>query len=639
MQLSESFDEESAAIEAEFARANQEELGEGLDALEPDLDELPKPNVARQSPVYDENDENHTRVAVMAKLVIVEGPDAKRDVPFVGIRMLLGRAPNLEVSLTDAAVSRRHAEFVRGDNGVLLRDLGSGNGTLVNGQPVTEQILSHNDLIVVGATKLRYINEAEAHAKSEPTSIRVAPIESDSSPALPEEKEPSQVDVPEQALVRQAPPSSVVRREKRSLLHKNKRAKLWENPQKKKQLIWIASGAGVVLCLLMVVFLARGKKPPTPEPVVIPVSAENYMSQAREAVRQGRYDEALALRAQALTIDANIDSSNLGLQIDVEIEAQKKLREVTELTARKEFSLAKELLDKIPDASARSDEAKKKMLERIVKEEQQFHLQRAEELLMLGEFDSALDALRPLPRPMQTQIGGKIEVGRASYDEAKRQERVVAKTVTMTAQKVREEARKQQLAVAFAEVQRKFNTEDWKRAADECDRTIVQHPGDAEIRKRAKELQRMIPEFGQAYDEGARKYRAGQIAASAVPLAKARAIYLKIGFPSAVDGSLREMLSQASLLAGEDALARGNYAAAADHFSEALKMQPSSERAKKGLARVADKAEDLFAMGYSMRSTNPREARRYFEMIIKITPRGSHWYERAQNQMNAMSFH
>jgi tetratricopeptide (TPR) repeat protein len=278
-------------------------------------------------------------------------------------------------------------------------------------------------------------------------------------------------------------------------------------------------------------------------------------------------------------------------------------------------------------------------LERIVGEEQRFYLERSEELLMLGEFDAAFDAMKSLPRVQQTVVGDKIEAGRASYEEAKRQERVATQSAGKTAQKAREEARKQRVVLAFAEVQRKFNGEDWRRAADECDRVIAEHSGDAEIRKRAKALQRQIPEFGQAYDEGAKKYRAGQIAASAVPLAKARALYLKIGFPSAVDGSLKEMLSQASLLAGEDALARGNYAAAADHFSEALKLQPTSERARRGLARVAEKAEELFAIGYSLRSSNPGEARRYFDLIVKITPRGSHWYERAQNQMSALPAH
>jgi len=650
VQLSDSLDAESAAIEAEFAQ-NVEEEGEGLGALELDLDELRAPSVPQEPAAYDDN---QTRVAVLAKLAIIEGPDAKKNVPFVGIRMVLGRAPNLEVSLTDLAVSRKHAEFVRGDNGVLLRDLGSGNGTLVNGQRVTEQILAHNDVITVGATKLRYINESEAHIAPEATSIKREPKKPEATKvastkpasAKPEEarlalrdKKKAAEDEPGKALVRKEPSSPPAKREGRALL--SRRGKFKEGFQKKKRLILIAASAGVLLILLVAVLSPRKENGPViPEPVSHPVSAESYMSQAREAVRQERYEEALALLEQAKTINPNIDSSNLGGQIELEWDAQKRLREVEALAGRKEFNLAKETLAKIPEVSARSADEKKKLLERIVREEHQFYLERAEELLMLGDFDAAMDAARLLPRVQQVSIGDRIEIGRASYHEAERQEKEKIKQSSMSAAAVRAQARKQEIALAFAEVQRKFNGEDWKRAADECDRVIVQHAGDAEIRKRAKELQKYIPEFGQAYDEGAKKYRAGQIAAAAKPLTKARALYSKIGFLSTtVDGALRDMLSQAALLAGEDTLARGDYAAAAAHFKEALGLQPASERAQRGLARVIEKAEDLFGMGYSLKASNPQEALRYFKLIVEISPRGSMWSEKAKNQINAMSPH
>jgi len=657
IQLSESLDEESAALEAEFSHLpppEEEDWGD-LGALDPELDEaLPEASVAKKPPAYDDN---HTRVAVLAKLAIIEGPDAKKDVPFVGIRMSLGRAPNLEISLTDAAVSRRHAEFVRGDGGVLLRDLGSGNGTLVNGQKVTEKILAHNDLITVGATKLRYINEAETHVKPEPTAVQPLPTKktstkppapkSDAHPPLPEEldanvqeQDSTGVNVSVKALVRKAPSSSPLKREpgQRAVVRKTKKSGQAPSPKRKQQLL-IAASAGVVLCLLLVVFLGGGKKPPPPPgPTLQGPSAETYMNQARDAVRHGRYEEALAFRTRAVTIDPKSDPSNLGAQIEHELEVQKKLKEVEALVAKKQFGQARTALDAVPEASARSNDEKKRLAELMVKTEQQSFLERTEELLMLGDFDAALDALRLVPRLQQTALGEKIEAGRASYNEALRQGRMSAADREKLARAEAAAARKRQIAAAFSEVQRRFNGEDWKRAADECDRVLVQHPKDVEIRKRAQELKKQIPEFGRAYDEGAQKYRAGQIAASAVPLAKARALYKTIDLPAAaIDNSLKEMSSQAALLAGEVAFARGDYAAAATHFSEALKLQPSSERAQRGMARVVSKAEDLFTRGYSLRASDPREARRYFEIIIQITPPDTNWHERAKNQLNSIS--
>src|SRR6476469_4476026 len=50
----------------------------------------------------------------------------------------IGRAPENSIRLEDNSVSGRHAEIVVSDQNILLKDLGSTNGTVVHGQPVTE---------------------------------------------------------------------------------------------------------------------------------------------------------------------------------------------------------------------------------------------------------------------------------------------------------------------------------------------------------------------------------------------------------------------------------------------------------------------------------------------------------------------
>jgi hypothetical protein len=66
----------------------------------------------------------------------------------------LGRLPECDVVLNDPNVSRRHAEFRRVTDGVVVTDLGSTNGTRVNGVPVREQQLVSGDEITVGSTTL-----------------------------------------------------------------------------------------------------------------------------------------------------------------------------------------------------------------------------------------------------------------------------------------------------------------------------------------------------------------------------------------------------------------------------------------------------------------------------------------------------
>ena len=68
----------------------------------------------------------------------------------------IGRAPESEIPLTDSTVSRRHAEIVRDGDAWVIRDLGSSNGTKVNGAGVVEQILEDGDEIRVGSVTLRF---------------------------------------------------------------------------------------------------------------------------------------------------------------------------------------------------------------------------------------------------------------------------------------------------------------------------------------------------------------------------------------------------------------------------------------------------------------------------------------------------
>ncbi len=68
----------------------------------------------------------------------------------------IGRLPECDILLSDPNVSRRHAEVRRQGNGFVVVDLGSTNGTRVNGAGVKERQVSDGDVITVGGTKIRF---------------------------------------------------------------------------------------------------------------------------------------------------------------------------------------------------------------------------------------------------------------------------------------------------------------------------------------------------------------------------------------------------------------------------------------------------------------------------------------------------
>jgi hypothetical protein len=70
--------------------------------------------------------------------------------------VVIGRSGDCDVRVEDANVSRRHAEVRRIGDGYSLVDLGSTNGTEVNGQRIQETALMNGDVIEVGTTRITF---------------------------------------------------------------------------------------------------------------------------------------------------------------------------------------------------------------------------------------------------------------------------------------------------------------------------------------------------------------------------------------------------------------------------------------------------------------------------------------------------
>jgi pSer/pThr/pTyr-binding forkhead associated (FHA) protein len=86
-------------------------------------------------------------------LEYAEGPRKGERVLLSGPRTTLGRRAGNTIVLEDRMASGHHAEVVKDLNGYTIRDLGSTNGIMVNGQPTTEAPLAHGTRLRVGGTR------------------------------------------------------------------------------------------------------------------------------------------------------------------------------------------------------------------------------------------------------------------------------------------------------------------------------------------------------------------------------------------------------------------------------------------------------------------------------------------------------
>lgn len=84
-------------------------------------------------------------------------PDGRTlDYPVSKDEITIGRSKDNHISLKDDAVSRHHAKLVNGQEGYLLRDLGSFNGTKVNDRSIRKVLLKNEDRILIGHSKLTF---------------------------------------------------------------------------------------------------------------------------------------------------------------------------------------------------------------------------------------------------------------------------------------------------------------------------------------------------------------------------------------------------------------------------------------------------------------------------------------------------
>jgi pSer/pThr/pTyr-binding forkhead associated (FHA) protein len=114
----------------------------------------------------------------MAKLII------SRDGNVIDNRFIeqgtitIGAASDNDLQLRGIGVSRRHARIASVANDDILEDLGSANGTRVNGEPVKQRVLKHDDIIEISGFEIRYRNHKAVDGPSfdktmiiEPTAI------------------------------------------------------------------------------------------------------------------------------------------------------------------------------------------------------------------------------------------------------------------------------------------------------------------------------------------------------------------------------------------------------------------------------------------------------------------------------------
>ena len=107
----------------------------------------------------------------MGKIVLYLADGTTLDIRLARERITIGRRADNDVCLPYPAVSGEHAAIVTILSDSFLEDLGSTNGTLVNGKPVAKHFLRDRDQIDIGRQKLVYVADESVQLERDPQSL------------------------------------------------------------------------------------------------------------------------------------------------------------------------------------------------------------------------------------------------------------------------------------------------------------------------------------------------------------------------------------------------------------------------------------------------------------------------------------
>jgi len=122
----------------------------------------------------------------MAKLILSVDGQVLKEYTLSKERTLIGRKPHNDIQIDNLAVSGEHAAIITILNDSFIEDLGSTNGTMVNGKPIKKHFLQNNDVVEIGKHKLKYFNDAPTAATAadfEKTMIIRNPAKAGPTPA------------------------------------------------------------------------------------------------------------------------------------------------------------------------------------------------------------------------------------------------------------------------------------------------------------------------------------------------------------------------------------------------------------------------------------------------------------------------
>jgi pSer/pThr/pTyr-binding forkhead associated (FHA) protein len=511
-----------------------------------------------------------------ARLVVLAGPRTGLEVPVTEHEVSIGRGPENLVVLPDISVSRHHAMLRRENGRYVLLDQASGNGTRLNGKPVTRSPLRSGDRIAFGDSLVEFFDPDEGTARS-----AAAPRASRSSS-----------DAAREGLSRRA-------------------------------IYYLAAGATVAVFFAVAGWrkherdLARSLS--AQQAAETRALAGERFAEARTMLGEGRWNEALAkLRIAAELNPRDREITRYVKKADDEAPHAAALAEARAALGRKDFAAAQTALSQVPDDSLLAESVRD--LRAALAQAMDEAVRDARKKAEANDPAAASERLAPVLA---------ADPGRAD---------AVAVRDALSREPAGTPARRRSQAAASGSppaprsaIERAYLGGDLAAAIE-----LAEHDKKA---PRAARALRDLRGFEGAYREGFAQLQAGKVreAASALDRANAfdRAIAGRVQGP--LGARVRKALSSLHTEMALELTETAELPKAAAQLRAAIAEDPSNERAQKELLAAMGRAHEEYMRGYVAKDSDPDLARVSFRIAAETLPPSDDEGQKARRWLDKLS--
>ncbi len=537
------------------------------------------------------------RAAPVAKLVCTAGPRAGEEFPLTDGEVVVGRATDATISIPDTSVSRKHVLLQKVADGWAASDMGSGNGTLVNGEPIAEEtVLRNGDIITIGDTELSFV-EVDAG-----TDRRSLPVRR--SPDLPVRPSSSRIPVRSSRSVRM-------------------QAAVDPEAQKKRKKILLFGGVALAVVVTSLIGIKVWQRVQENQRLAIEVQAQKLRAQlgaifqeGKNLVREGKWAEAkvkfeeiAAVNPSYPTLQDYLDRANK------EIPNQEHLAKAAKALENNQLGPAKAALDQVTQDTTQYQQLRQLKLQ--LDEKLNTRLGEARLLLDNGGTKD-LTKMRQLAE-MTDDMLAAFPDNRDALELNKQAKASIEELTRPPPERPRETPK------PWLDVQDRFKAGDVSGAfalANDCAAKKI---------PQCKSLKEKIAAFQADYPK-----------LESLPAAKLEKLLdldeeISGAGGSKMAGQIGTRLASSLYKSASSAKAAGEWGRAMDYAKRTLRADPGHAGAQAMVKELRGKAKDLYLQAYQIEAVGENEqAIRMYKDVLAMTPKDDEYHQKARNRLDKL---